>query len=320
MADTEATKPRLLQNGRFSPDLEATLTEEFDTHPLWREADTKQFLASRGGEFHGLVTSAMVGANAELIDALPNLKVIASRGVGFDTIDLAAAARRGILVSNTPDVLNNCVADLAFGALVAVARSLTAADRFLRRGDWSRGRFPMSTSVSGKRLGIFGLGRIGRTIARRASGFDMQIAYTDLRHADDVDYDFRASLLDLAQWSDFLVLSASGGAGTRHVVSAQVLEALGPSGFLVNCARGSLVDEKALVDALTRGVIAGAALDVFEAEPKVPAELIAMENVVLLPHISSSTRETFGAMEALVLENLRSFFSDGTLKTPIAAA
>jgi hydroxypyruvate reductase len=311
-------KPRLLQNGRLSPALEKTLLEEFDTCPLWQEADPAAFLARRGAEFSGLVTSAMVGADAHLIDQLPGLKVIASRGVGYDTIDIAAAKRRGIQVSNTPGVLTDCVADLAFGGLIAVARSLAAADRFVRRGDWAKGRFPMTTKVSGKKIGIFGLGRIGRAIARRAAGFDMQIGYTDMRPHADVAHEFKPSLADLAVWSDFLVLSASGGPETRHVVSTPVLQALGPHGYLVNCARGSLVDEKALVAALTDGTIAGAVLDVFEDEPRVSPELTALDNVVLLPHISSSTRETFAAMEDLVLANLRSFFHDGSLKTPVA--
>ena len=312
-------KPRLLQNGRLSADLEKTLTEEFDTYPLWKAADASTFLAKHGGEFSGLVTSAMVGADARLMDSLPALKVIASRGVGYDTIDVAHARQRGIQVSNTPGVLTDCVADLAFGGLIAVARSLAAAERFVRRGDWARGRFPMTTKVSGKRIGIFGLGRIGRTIARRASGFDMKVGYTDLHAHSGVDYEFKPSLVDLARWADFLVLSASGGPDTKHVVSAAVLEALGPHGYLVNCARGSLVDEKALVNALAHGGIAGAVLDVFEDEPRVSAELIALDNVLLLPHISSSTRETFKAMENLVLDNLRSFYRDGALKTPVTA-
>jgi len=313
-----AMKPRLLQNGRLSPALEKTLAEEFDTHPLWRESDPSAFLAQHGAEFVGLVTSAMVGARAPLIDVLPALKVIASRGVGYDTIDIAAAQRRGIVVSNTPGVLTDCVADLAIGALIAVARALPSADRFLRRGDWKRGRFPMQTKVSGKRLGVFGLGRIGRAIATRAAGFGLEIGYTDVKSQSDVPYTFMPTLVELAGWCDFLVLSASAGPDTRKVVSAAVLDALGPQGFLVNAARGSLVDEAALVIALQDKRIAGAALDVYENEPEVPEALLALENVVLLPHISSSTRETFNAMEDLVLANLRRFFKDGTLLTPVS--
>jgi lactate dehydrogenase-like 2-hydroxyacid dehydrogenase len=248
---------------------------------------------------------------------LPALRVIVSRGVGFEKIELIAAKKRGIAVSNTPDVLNDCVADMAIGALLCAARGLCAADRFVRRGDWQRGRFAMSTRVSGKRLGIFGLGRIGRTVAKRASGFDMKVRYCSRRKVADVDYGYEPSLVELARWADFLVITVAGGASTRHKVSGEVLAALGEGGFLINVSRGSVVDEAALIDALINKQIAGAALDVFENEPQVPPELLALENVVLFPHIASSTHETFQAMEDLVLQNLRRFFDDGTLLTPI---
>ncbi|MEQ1519431.1 MAG: NAD(P)-dependent oxidoreductase, partial [Usitatibacteraceae bacterium] len=181
-------KPRVLQKGAYLPELEATLAEEFDVHQLWRETDQKTFLSEHGGEFVGLATSARWGADATLIAALPNLKVISSFGVGYDTIDVAAAARRGIPVANTPDVLNDCVADIAFGLLIDVARGLSASDRFLRRGDWLKGDFALQTRVSGKRLGILGLGRIGRAIAKRASGFDMEVRYHNRRRVDDVSF------------------------------------------------------------------------------------------------------------------------------------
>jgi hydroxypyruvate reductase len=311
------SKPRLLQNGRLSPDLESALAQEFDIHPLWRETDPAAFLAKRGGEFAGVVTSAPVGANASLIDALPALKVISSRGVGYETIDLDAAKRRGVVVSNTPSVLNDCVADLAFGALMDVARGLSAADRFVRRGDWQREKFPLMTSITGKRLGIVGLGRIGRTVAKRASGFEMEVRYNDLRPIPEVPYTFEPSVTELARWTDFLVISSAGGPQSRHLVSAEVLAALGPKGFLINAARGTVVDETALVDALVNKRIAGAALDVFQDEPNVPAALMSLDNVVLLPHIASGTHETRKAMEDLVLANLRSFFTEGKLLTPV---
>jgi lactate dehydrogenase-like 2-hydroxyacid dehydrogenase len=310
-------KPRLLENGRLSPQLEASLSEAFDTHFLWREAEPDSFLAQHGAEFVGLATSAPVGASAALIAALPQLKVIASRGVGYENIDLDAARQRAIAVSYTPDVLTDCVADLAFGALIAVARNIGAAERFVRRGDWLKGRFPMSSRVSGKRLGIVGLGRIGRTVAQRAAGFDMEVRYTNRRAVADVHYGYEASLLELARWADFLVITVSGGPSTWHLVSTDILAALGPKGFLINVSRGTVVDESALVDAVVNKRIAGAALDVFEKEPNVPEALLKLNNVVLLPHISSSTHETFKAMEDLVLTNLHSFFANGTLVTPI---
>jgi len=307
----------ILQIARLSPELERRLADEYAVHLLPAQVDPQTYLAANGAAIDAIVTTAMVGARAELIDALPGLRLIASRGVGYDTIDLAAARSRGIAVSYTPGVLTDCVADLAFGALVAAARNLCAADRFVRRGDWQRGRFPMATRVSGKRLGILGLGAIGRTIARRATGFDLEIRYHNRRPVDDVAYAFEPSLVELARWADFLVVSCSGGPDTTKLVSSEVIAALGAGGYLVNVSRGSVVDEAALVRALVEQRIAGAALDVYEREPHVPEQLLALDNVVLLPHISSSSRETFAAMEALVLENLRSFFARGELKTPV---
>lgn len=311
-------KPHILQKVRLSPAHEKALAEAFDVYPLWSESDPDAFLAAHGAEFVGLVTSGAVGADAAMIKAMPNLGVITSRGVGHDAIDLDAARAQGIAVSNTPDVLTDCVADLAIGSLLSVVRRLGAAERFVRRGDWLKGRFPMTTRFSGKRLGIVGLGRIGGAIAKRAAGFDMEIRYHNRRPVAGSAYGYEASLPDLARWADFLVISVAGGASTRRMVSAQALEALGPNGYLVNISRGTVVDEPALVDALIDGRIAGAALDVFEKEPRVPEALLTLDSVVLLPHIASSTRETFNAMEDLVLDNLRSFFRDRNLLTPVS--
>jgi lactate dehydrogenase-like 2-hydroxyacid dehydrogenase len=252
-----------------------------------------------------------------VIDALPKLQVIASFGVGFDKIDQAAALRRGAKVSNTPDVLNDCVADLAFALLFDVARGVAAADRFVRRGDWLKGRYPITTRVSGKKLGVLGLGRIGRAVAKRASGFDMTVGYSSREPARDVPYLYHASPVELARWCDFLVVTVAGGASTRHLVDRTVLDALGPKGMLVNVARGSVVDEQALVEALLEKRIAGAGLDVFEDEPKVPPALLQLDHVVLTPHVASGTEETRAAMADLVFENLRSYFSTGMLKTPV---
>jgi lactate dehydrogenase-like 2-hydroxyacid dehydrogenase len=299
------------------PRLEVDVAREFDVHPLWRDADPGAFLAAHGAEFTGLVTSAPVGASGPLLDALPALRVIASFGVGFERIDVETARRRGIAVSTTPDVLTDCVADLAVGALVAVSRGIVAADRFVRRGGWSTARFPLTTKVSGKRLGIVGLGRIGRAVARRAAGFDLELRYHGRRAVPGVPWAFEPSVVELARWADQLVLTCAGGPATHHLVSAEVLAALGPEGFLVNVSRGSVVDEEALVEALVSGRIAGAALDVFEDEPRVPAELLALDQVVLLPHVGSGTNETRGAMADLVLANLRGFYAAGRLVTPL---
>jgi lactate dehydrogenase-like 2-hydroxyacid dehydrogenase len=307
----------ILQNGRLSPAFETALAAEYDLCPLWQVADPGAFMAQQGEKFVGLVTSAPVGATAALINALSSLQVICSRGVGYEKIDLIVAKSRGVMVSNTPTVLIDCVADLAFGAVLSVGRGICAADRFVRRGDWQHQKFPLTVRVSGKKLGIVGMGGVGRAIARRAAGFDMEVRYNSRRRVPEVSHEFEESLTKLAHWADFLVVSAPGGPETRHLISAEVIAALGTKGYLVNISRGTLVDEQALVQALTAGKVAGAALDVFENEPSVPEALLAMENVVLLPHIASSTMETFAAMETLVLKNLRNFFKTGRLLTPI---
>jgi lactate dehydrogenase-like 2-hydroxyacid dehydrogenase len=301
-------KPRLLQTGRLLPALEGKLNATYDV-VLMPVDERAEFLAREGASFDGLVTSAAVGAPAALIDALPNLRVISSFGVGLDQIDLAAAARRAIPVGYTPDVLNDCVADIAFALLLDVARGVSASDRFVRAGRWEAERFPLATKVSGKKLGIVGLGRIGRAIAKRASGFDMEIRYTNRRPADGVAFTYEPDLKALARWCDFLVVAAAGGADSRGLVSAEVLQALGPQGFLVNIARGTVVDEAALVKSLQEKRIAGAGLDVFEREPHVPTALFTLDNVVLLPHVASATHETRQAMGDLVFENLARFFA-----------
>ena len=309
-------RPRVLQKGRLMPALEAQLNERYDVQGLWQHDDAAAFLDANGAQFSGLVTSANLGADAQLIDKLTHLRVISSFGVGLDKIDLQAAGRKNIAVGYTPDVLNDCVADLAIGLLIDVSRGISAADRYVRRGDWQRGPFPLMTKVSGKRLGIFGLGRIGRAIAKRAAGFDMSVRYTNRSPVAGTPYAFEPSLVDLAAWADFLVIAAAGGPATHRQVSAAVLEALGPNGFVINVSRGTVIDEPALVDALMQRRIAGAALDVFEHEPNVPAALLELDNVVLLPHIASGTHETRKAMADLVVANLAGFYADGTLVAP----
>ena len=310
-------KPKVLQYSRLMPVLERQLVDAFDLHRLADEADPKAFLAARGREFVGLATGGF--ADAALIDSLPSLKVISSFGVGVDRIDLQAAGRRGILVGNTPDVLNDCVADLALGLVIDVARGMSASQRYLRRGDWPKANYPLQRRVSGKRMGIVGLGRIGKAIAHRAAAFDMELRYHNRRPVPDTKMAYEASLLELARWSDFLVVIVPGGAATHHLVNAAVLDALGPEGFLVNVARGSVVDEPALVRALQDKRIAGAGLDVFENEPHVPPELMQLDNVVLLPHVASATHETRTAMAQRVFDNLQEFFARGRLISAIAA-
>lgn len=308
-------KPRILQYGRLMPSLEKQLVEHFDVHRLIDEADPQAYVAAHGAEFKGLATAGF--ADVALMDALPNVRVISSFGVGVDRIDIAGALERGIQVGNTPDVLNDCVADLAMGLVIDVSRGMGAAERHLRRGDWINGPYLLTRRVSGKRMGIVGLGRIGRTIARRASGFDMEMAYHNRRPVADAGMRYEPSLHELARWADYLVVIVPGGDSTRHLIDASVLDALGPDGYLVNVARGTVVDEPALVRALTEKRIAGAALDVFYNEPHVPAELMVMENVVLMPHIASGTVETRAAMAQRVFDNLQSFFATGQVVSPV---
>jgi lactate dehydrogenase-like 2-hydroxyacid dehydrogenase len=266
----------------------------------------------------GVLTMITDRVDDEFIDAAgPSLRVVANFGVGYDNVDVEHARKRGVVVTNTPDVLTDCVADLAMALLVDVARGISAGDRYVRAGRWLAAPMPLATRVSGKRLGILGLGRIGRAIAARAEGFDMEIRYHNRRQVPDSPYRYEHSLADLARWCDFLMLATSGGEATRGIVSGAVIEALGPKGFLVNIARGSVVDQPALVAALRERRIAGAALDVFADEPRVPGELLALDNVVLTPHIASATTETRAAMGQLVLDNLASFFETGRTLTPV---
>ena len=262
-----------------------------------------------------LITSGLDGAPAALLDRMPRLEIIAVNSVGYDLVAMDRALARRIPVTHTPDVLTDDVADLAIGLMIMTARRLAQADRFVRAGRWAAEKFPVAGKVSGKRLGILGLGRIGRAIAARAEAFGMEILYTDRAELAS-SYRFLPDLVSLARQSDFLVVATSAGPDARHMVDADVLDALGPAGILINIARGSVVDEAALVAALESGRIAGAGLDVFEHEPNVPAALIARDDVVLLPHIASSTRETRGRMSQLVIENLEAWFAGKPLVTP----
>jgi lactate dehydrogenase-like 2-hydroxyacid dehydrogenase len=307
---------RILQHGRLSPYLEQALAAQYELHPLYDEADPAAYLRDHGSEYTALATSARFGADRALMTAMPNLKVISSLGVGYETFDLACARERGIQIGYTPDVLNDCVADTALGLLMDVARQFSASDRYVRRGEWPKAPYPLSTRVSGKRLGIVGLGRIGRVVARRASGFDMDIRYHNRNLVADVPYTYEPTLKGLAEWADFLVVISAGGAATRHLISADVMRALGPDGFLINVSRGSVVDEQALVKALQTGQIAGAGLDVYEDEPNVPPALFALDNVVLLPHVASGTHETRRAMADRVLSNFAGYFATGVV--PVA--
>lgn len=311
-------KHRILQIARLPlPALETDLAARYDVVCLSDQSDPAAFLAGHGAGFTGVVTSASIGLKGEVIASLPNLQVISSFGVGFDALDIAQARARGVQVGYTPGVLNDCVADMAFALMLDVSRGVAASDRFVRRGEWSKARYAPQTKVSGKRLGIVGMGRIGQAVAERANGFRMEVGYHNRSPAVGTTFQYFDTVVDLAMWADYLILAVAGGPATRHMVNSQVLQALGPQGFLINVAHGSVVDEAALIDALTHRHIAGAGLDVFEDEPNVPDALIALDNVVLTPHAASGTHDTRRAMADLVLENLRSFYTTGTVSEPV---
>ena len=309
------TTGRILQVGPLMADLEGALVDRYDVLRL--PAEPAEFLAEHAASVTVVVTSGGQGVGTELMRALPALQAVVNFGVGYDTTDIDQARTRGIVVSNTPDVLTDCVADTAVGLLLDTMRRFSAADRYVRRGEWPGARFPLTTSVSGKRVGIVGLGRIGGAIARRLEGFDCRISYHNRTPAAGVAYEYVPTLLELAQQSDVLVIAAAGGDGTQKLVSAEVIAAIGPHGFLINIARGSIVDEPALVSALVEGRIAGAGLDVFASEPTVPPELFALDTVVLLPHLASGTVETRRAMTELTLANLDAYLAGLPLVTPV---
>lgn len=313
-------KPDLISagTGMLLPPHHDELKRDFTVNYMPAKAeDRPAFLRGLADRVRFLQTTGAFGANAALIDALPKLEIIASVSVGVDTIDLAHARQRGIRVANTPDVLNDCVADLAFGLTIAAARRLAVGDRFVRAGRWLEGQMPLTSRVSRKRLGIVGLGKIGKVIAKRASGFDMEIVYHGRNPQPHVPYRFYADLAEMAANVDFMIVICPGGAATRHLVNDKVIRALGPKGILVNVSRGSVVDEAALVRALQEGALGGAGLDVFEAEPRVPAELFALDNVVLAPHVGSATTETRLDMGNLAIANLRAHLAGKPLLTPV---
>jgi lactate dehydrogenase-like 2-hydroxyacid dehydrogenase len=265
-----------------------------------------------------VVTSGRSGVDADLMAALPRLGAVVNFGVGYDTTDVDAAAELGIGVSNTPDVLTDCVADTAVGLMIDTLRQFSAADRYVRAGRWTvTSNYPLTRQVSQSRVGIIGLGRIGTAIAKRLSAFGCSISYHNRHVVDDSPYKYVSSPAELARNVDVLIVAAAGGSGSRQLVSREVLDALGADGYLINIARGSVVDEDALVEALTAGRLAGAGLDVFADEPNVPEALLSLDNVVLLPHVGSGTVQTRAAMEQLTLRNLDEFLRSGRLVTPV---
>jgi lactate dehydrogenase-like 2-hydroxyacid dehydrogenase len=296
-------------------EIQDKLQASYNVHPVFDMGDPK--LEAVAGDIKAIVTGGHLGAPADVMERLPNLQMIAINGVGFDKVDLAMAKARGIRVSNTPDVLTADVADLAVGLTLALTRKIAEGDQFVRSGAWPQGPLGLGRKFSGLRYGIFGLGRIGKAIAKRLAGFDVEIAYCDIAEQPDTGFAYHRTVTALAADVDVLIIAAAASGSTTNIVDQTVLEALGKDGLLVNVARGSIVDEPALVQAITSGAIAGAALDVFADEPRVPAELIASDRVVLTPHIASGTVDTRLAMGNLMLANLDAFAAGKDLITPV---
>jgi hydroxypyruvate reductase len=293
------------------------LTQAFTVHERLHETDPALF-DTAAPRIRGIAGSGESKVGPALMDRLPALEIISVMGVGYDGIDVAAAKQRGVVVTHTPNVLNDEVADLAIALMLCIARRIPQADRYVRAGHWAtKGPMPLARRMSGARLGLVGMGRIAQAIADRALAFGMSIAYTARNPRPQLPYTYAPSARELAAQVDFLVVITPGGAGTRKLIDAEVLKALGPNGYVVNVARGSVIDQTALIEALNDGVIAGAALDVFEDEPNVPEALRLMDNVVLVPHIGSATTQTRHAMAALAFANLRAHFDGQSLPSPV---
>ena len=309
-------KPDIIIVAKLHQPTQEILEKEFTAHRLYEAADRGAFLTALAPRVQA-VASGGPGVDAAMMDALPKLKLISHFGVGYDSVDVEAAKKRGIHVTNTPEVLNECVADTAIALTLNVMRKFPQSEAYLRSGYWAaRGGYPLTTSLGGKTMGIVGLGRIGEAIARRAQACGMKVAYHN-RNKKAVPYPYYPDAVALAKASDVLMLVTPGGAGTKNLVNAKVLDALGPKGFLVNISRGSVVDEPVLLKVLQEGRIAGAGLDVFAEEPKMSPAFYALDNAVLFPHVGSATHETRFAMGMVQVDNIRALFAGKPLLTPV---
>lgn len=291
------------------------LAQSFTLHKLYEAADPAAFLAGVAPRIRGVAGSHV---DSRLMEKLPKLEIIANFGVGYDTIDVVAARTRGIKVTNTPNVLNEAVAEMTIGLMIALARRIPGADRFVREGKWPAGGYPLQRELTGKTMGILGLGRIGKEIAVRAQAMKMRVVYYGRRAQHREPYVYYDDLAAMARDADWLVAIAPGGKATEKIVSRQVLEALGPEGFIVNMGRGSLIDEVAMVEMLEANRLGGAALDVFVDEPNVPEALFGLDNVVLSPHQGSATTETRDLMGQLLVDNLKAHFAGEPLLSRVA--
>ncbi|KAL0429842.1 UNVERIFIED_CONTAM: Hydroxyphenylpyruvate reductase [Sesamum radiatum] len=307
----------VLMTCSMSAYLERELEKRFKLFKLWESNSKAQFLAGFGESIRAVVGDTKVGADAELIDALPSLEIVASYSVGLDKIDLNKCRERGIRVTNTPDVLTDDVADVAIGLALATLRKICLADGFVRSGQWRNGDFELANKFSGKSMGIVGLGRIGTAIAKRAEAFGCSISYHSRTKKQSTNYKYYTNVVDLATNCEVLVVACALTNETRHIVNQKVIDALGPKGILINIGRGPLIDEPKLISALREGRLAGAGLDVFENEPDINESFFGLQNVVLLPHVGTDTVETSKAMADLVVANLELHFLEKPLLTPV---
>lgn len=300
----------------YGPTVEQ-LDANFTVHRLWQAKHRSAFFGEIRQQVRAIATGGGAPVGPELLDELPRTEIISTMSIGLDHIDLKAAKARGIAVTNTPDVLTDDVADIGMALVLAVARRIVVGDRHVRDGKWLQAGLPLAAKIGGAKMGILGLGRIGLAVAKRAEVFGMKIAYHGPRPKPGLPYRYYSNLEEMARESDYLMVSCPGGAETRNLVNGTVLEALGPKGVVVNIARGSVIDEPAMVKALQEGRLGGAGLDVFVEEPRVPEALFALDNVVLQPHVGSATHATRAAMGQLVVDNLKAHFAGKPLLTPV---
>jgi lactate dehydrogenase-like 2-hydroxyacid dehydrogenase len=312
-------KPDVLLVGPAKPVIDDGLAHAFTVHRLGEGPDRETLLAAIAEKIRGIAISYMVpGVTGEFMARFPRLEIVSTFGVGYDHVDAAWAGRQGVIVTNTPEVLTDEVADTAIGLLLCTLRELPQAERYLRAGKWPEAPYPLTrTTLRNRTIGLVGMGRIGKAIARRLDGFGAPVVYHARRPRPDLPHRYFPDLATMARAVDTLIVIVPGGPETRHLINAKVLEALGPEGILINIARGSVVDEAALIKALQDRTIYSAGLDVFANEPAVPPELLAMDHVVLLPHVASASAYTRGKMDRLVVDNLLSWFEGKGPLTPV---
>jgi lactate dehydrogenase-like 2-hydroxyacid dehydrogenase len=294
------------------------IDKAFTLHKLWEQPDEAAFLKTHGPSIRAIAGGFKKRLDGKVLKQFPNLEFVSNFGVGYDGVDAAWCGKNGIIVSNTPDVLTDEVADLTIGLLLCTIRQLPQADAYLRRGDWLKANFPLTATLRGRKIGILALGRIGKAVAQRLEGFGVEISYHGRKKQADVPYKYHKTLVGMAKAVDVLISIAPGGADTDKLINAEVLQALGPDGILINVGRGTVVDEKALIKALKAKTILTAGLDVFADEPRVPQALIDLPHVVLFPHVGSASHHTRRLMGQLVVDNLVSWFKGKGPLTPVA--